>query len=285
MNQFGGSWTYEKISIVEDYAKAYLKVMNAFPYWKLMYFDGFAGSGQIQIDGKLDENIIQGAAKRIISIEYPRIFDIYYFVELDKLKAESLKRSLDQIQRSGVYVVSEDCNKKLLDLAEFLKGKKYRVLAFLDPCGMAINWSSLEALKGFGIDLWILIPTGLGANRLLVNDGNIPELWLQKLESFFGIDRTLLLKTFYKEYVMVDLFGNETRQLVKNEKSVKHIQALYTKRLLEIYKYVSTPYELENKTHSLMFHFRLASNTRTAVKIANEIIEQKKQDKYGTVKY
>jgi hypothetical protein len=150
---------------------------------------------------------------------------------------------------------------------------------------MAINWSSLEALKGFGIDLWILIPTGLGANRLLVNDGNIPELWLQKLESFFGIDRTLLLKTFYKEYVMVDLFGNETRQLVKNEKSVKHIQALYTKSLLEIYKYVSTPYELENKTHSLMFHFCLASNNRTAVKIANEIIEQKKQDKYGTVKY
>src|SRR5690606_17824410 len=94
MNKFGGIWTYEKIRIVEKYARAYLEIMKDRPYWKLLYFDGFAGSGDIEVDGPMDEKIIEGAAKRIISIVEPRFFDIYYFVELDKAKADRLSKGL-----------------------------------------------------------------------------------------------------------------------------------------------------------------------------------------------
>ncbi|RZK10629.1 MAG: three-Cys-motif partner protein TcmP, partial [Flavobacterium sp.] len=104
MNNFGGNWTYEKIQIVELYAKAYLHIMKEHPYWKLMYFDGFAGTGEIKIDGALEPKFIEGAAKRIISISEPRIFDMYYFVELDRNKAEQLKTSLAQIRKTGIYV-------------------------------------------------------------------------------------------------------------------------------------------------------------------------------------
>ena len=40
-------------------------------------------------------------------------------------------------------------------------------LCFIDPYGMDLKWSSIEVLKGLGIDLWILVPTGIGVNRLL----------------------------------------------------------------------------------------------------------------------
>jgi len=48
MNKFGGNWTENKIEILVEYAKAYLVIMNKYAdkfRWKLMYFDGFAGSG------------------------------------------------------------------------------------------------------------------------------------------------------------------------------------------------------------------------------------------------
>ena len=54
MNQFGSSWTDQKMKIVVDYAKAYLQIMSAQNWAKTIYFDGFAGSGIIkEEDGEL----------------------------------------------------------------------------------------------------------------------------------------------------------------------------------------------------------------------------------------
>ena len=68
-NQFGGSWTENKISILETYAKQFLTVFKNQPNQKLLYFDGFAGSGDIEVDGDLEENksTIEGAAVFFLS--------------------------------------------------------------------------------------------------------------------------------------------------------------------------------------------------------------------------
>ena len=283
MNNFGGNWTYQKIQIIELYAKAYLQIMKEHPYWKLMYFDGFAGTGEIKIEGKIDSKIIEGAAKKVVSISDPRMFDMYYFVELDQKKAKQLKESLAQVKKSGVFIVSDDCNKKLLSLSQFLKGevgkdgKTFKVLAFIDPCGMTVNWSSIEALKGLGIDMWILAPTGLGANRLLKKDRKISEAWLGKLEAFFGIERKEILNNFYSENVYEDLFGNQTIQVTKKKAATKNIYKLYSDRMKNVFSHVSEPYELINRQNSVMFHLFLASNNETAIKIANDIIGKLKR--------
>ena len=55
---------------------------------------------------------------------------------------------------TGASEEIQDCNNKLIDLAGFLKkNKNYKVLAFIDPYGMSVNWESLEALKGLSVDL------------------------------------------------------------------------------------------------------------------------------------
>ena len=81
MNQFGGNWTEIKINIVVDYARAYLTIMNKYPLFKTLYFDGFAGSGDIYQDNIIDLDVIKGAAIRILEIDSPKSFDTYYFVE------------------------------------------------------------------------------------------------------------------------------------------------------------------------------------------------------------
>lgn len=111
-------------------------------------------------------------ALRILDITDPRPFDIYYFVELDDNYKDALEANINaNYFGKNVHIVKEDCNNKLIKLAEFLqKNKSFRALAFVDPYGMTVNWKSIESLKGLGIDLWILVPTGLGVNRLLKND-------------------------------------------------------------------------------------------------------------------
>lgn len=275
MNNFGGNWTYQKIKIIEDYAKAYLEIMKNRPYWKLLYFDGFAGSGEIRIDGSLDSRIIEGAARKIVSIKEPKMFDICYFVELNKQKAKNLQDSVHQIRKAGVYVVEGDCNRKLQDMAKFLrseKGKDHKALAFIDPCGMEVNWESIACLKGLPIDMWLLIPTGIGVNRLLRKDNEISDAWWQKLENFYGVSRDYLNKSFYNSVIRWTLFGEE-EFVYKNPDSLNKIEKIYTERLKGVFKFVSQAYVLKNKTQSIMFHFVLASNNHVAVGIANDIIK------------
>ena len=283
-NQFGGSWTFQKVRIIEEYAKAYLQIMKEHPYWKLMYFDGFAGTGEFKVKGKLnvsvfDDNtldIFDGAAIKIASINYPKPFDLCYFVELEQHKAALLNNSLRKIRESGIYVVSEDCNKKIHDLAVFLRGKgsNYKVLAFIDPYGMNVQWDSIKALKGLGVDMWILAPTGIGANRLLTRNGVVPDTWALKLESFFGISKDLIYSNIYQEEIKMDLFGNETITIHKNQKALAEINKLYAERLSTVFEHVSNPYEMRNSSNSTMYHLYLASNNTTAVKIANDIVKK-----------
>src|SRR5690606_27463489 len=220
--------------------------------------------------------IIEGAAKKIVAIKEPKMFDMCYFVELDKRKAQHLRDSIAQVRNAGVFVVEEDCNKKLLDMAEFLKsdrGKKHKVLAFIDPCGMEVKWESLEALKGLSIDMWLLVPTGIGVNRLLMKNHQIPEQWWAKLESFYGLARSLLDKAFYNTSTVNTLFGPET-VVQKVPQALKKIESIYTERLKEVFKYVSRPYVIKNTNDSVMFHLVLASNNQAAIKIANDIVDK-----------
>lgn len=290
MNKFGGTWTEQKIQLIEGYAKAYLTIMNKYPKFKLMYFDGFAGSGEIKISKKEDKNsslglefetpdidCIQGAANRVISINKPKSFDMYYFVELDNKKAVALKKALENKTKAEVYVVTEDCNVKLKDLANFLKskdGKSYKVLAFIDPFGMNLEWSSLEQLKGLSVDMWILVPTGLGANRLLKKDKNIPKEWIKRLESFFGMTSLELLPTFYSEIQTQDLFGEEVITTTKKTKPVQKINSIYVQKLKTVFENISNAYVIKNSSNSIMFHFFLASNNKTAIRIANDMIKR-----------
>lgn len=280
MNNFGGDWTENKIEILVEYARAYLTIMNSFATrfnWKLLYFDGFAGSGQIIKGNTEDQKIIVGAATRILEIENPRPFDLYYFVEKETENVTMLKERTESLSTTKkIHIVNTDCNEKIQSMSKFLgsmKGQKYKTLAYIDPCGMQLNWSSLEALEKLSVDVWILIPTGMGVNRLLKKDGNISDAWLSKLEIFLGMRKEDILKHFYNEQIVYTLFGDELVK-IKEQKAIEKSALLYRERLNKLFKFVSQPYVLKNNSNSVMFHFLMATNNNSAVKIANEIVKK-----------
>jgi three-Cys-motif partner protein len=293
INHFGGSWTERKMEIVVSYAKAYLTIMQAQSWAKTLYFDGFAGSGSIADDeskeGQVCNNlwgemtsssdeIKKGTALRILEITEPKPFDMYYFVEKNESHQKELKSQVAaKFSTRNAHVVKDDCNVKLVEMAKFLtKNKTYRALVFIDPYGMSVKWSSIEALKNLGVDLWILVPTGVGANRVLVNDGEIPEAWLTKLEDFLGTNRIEIKKHFYKEVKMHSLFYDGEQTIISKEKdAVNKLGKLYSERLKQVFNHVSEPFVMRNSMNSIMYHFFMATNNKSALKIANDVIKPK----------
>lgn len=277
MKGFGGDWTEKKIEILVEYAKAYLTIMSKNRYWKLLYFDGFAGTGMIYKDNKIDIHVTIGAAKRIVEIDEPISFDQYYFVEKNPSNAKRLsKNTKEAFPQKKVSIKEGDCNYELKKLAKYLKAegnKKYRVLAYIDPCGMELEWASIEELKGTKIDIWILVPTGLGVNRLLKRDGNISDAWLKRLVNFLGLSEEAIKRYFYKDKTELTLFGEVTNQ-TKEADAISKSAELYRKRLKEIFDFISEPFILQNSKGTTMYHLFMASNNKVALKIANDIIKK-----------
>ena len=206
--KWGGSWTEEKLDAFEKYVNAYLTIMNTYRTkwgWKLVYFDGFAGSGSRESKNKeYESNLLQelfkddsiareeldlykGAAERVLGIKQ-RGFDYYYFIDKDKESSEKLQKLLSVFENGNkIKYINSDANEQVKLLAEAMhKNKTLASLALLDPFGMQVNWKSIECLKGTRTDLWILIPTGVIVNRLLDRKGELVHI--DKLTSFFGMD-------------------------------------------------------------------------------------------------
>lgn len=296
-SSWGGQWTEDKLDAFEKYVNAYLTIMNAFRdkhNWKLIYFDGFAGSGSRnekkkekdspllldffkELSIKEEElNLYKGAAERVLGISQ-RGFDYYYFVDKDKESSLKLHELLSRFENEKKLVYrNSDANKQVEMLASAMrKDKRFASLVLLDPFGMQVDWSSIEMLKDTRTDLWILIPTGVIVNRLLDRKGELTHI--DKLASFFGKDEEFLREYFYTKTQEQTLFG-EIENVRKVEKPIQKIAELYIQQLSDIFKHVTPkPLVLYNSRNTPIFHFACASNNPTAIRIANEIINKKQK--------
>lgn len=293
-SSWGGAWTEEKLNAFEKYVNAYLTIMNKYrgQYdWKLIYFDGFAGSGsrnedttsednQLMID-LIDEHQItaeeltpyKGAAERVLNIAQDG-FDFYYFIDKDAASSAQLQEKLKPYQKDKrLEFRHTDANTEISKLADAMrKNSKLKALVLLDPFGMQVDWSSIEKLKGTSTDLWILIPTGVIVNRLL--DRKCKLTHIEKLTSFFGKDEAFLKNYFYNTRQENTLFG-ETEVVEKVQEPIRMIANLYIQQMKTIFKYVTEePLVLYNTRNTPIFHFACASNNESAVKIAHEIINK-----------
>lgn len=297
---WGGKWTEEKLDAFEKYVKAYLTIMNTYrdAYgWQLLYFDGFAGSGTRNQEEEKEEveyaadlfgqevtvedfNVYQGAAERVVKIESDgvRSFDHFYFVDKIEANCKALEEKLANYQNTGKkHYLPKDANEAVKMLASTLR--KYgncKALAFLDPFGMQIDWASIESLKDLSVDLWILVPTGVIINRLLERkiDQDKGLAHAEKLMSFFGMTEEDIKSFFYTEKQVQTLFGEE-EIITKAENSIRKIAQLYVKRLHEVFPYVTEePMVLYNNHNVPIFHLVFAAKNKTAMKIAQDIINK-----------
>ncbi|GIK61612.1 MAG: three-Cys-motif partner protein TcmP [Ignavibacteriota bacterium] len=286
---WGGSWTELKLDAFENYVNAYLTIMSAqkqkFSGWPTtIYFDGFAGSGErfstIEEEKDLfsdyfikeDLELYKGSAERVLSLNQK--FDHYYFVDNNKKAIDKLKQKLSNsnLIRINCNFITDNVNNQLINLSKILNSQN-AALVLLDPFGMQIDWSSIEILKDKRVDLWILIPSGVIINRFLDRKGKLN--FSNKLQSYFGLSEDKIRERFYETEKVDTLFGSGD-EIKKTNDSVSNIAELYIEKLSNIWNHVSQkPLQLFNTKNVPIYHFVFASNNKTALKVADQIIEQK----------
>ena len=292
-DSWGGTWTEQKLNAFAKYVNAYLTIMNKNrdKYgWKLIYFDAFAGSGKrssVKPDNQKmplfditveEEALYQGAAERVIRIEQ-RGFDYYYFIENDEASIKDLEEILSPInieKKLNLQFYSGNANEYLNTLGDTIKNNRnFSSLVLIDPFGMQVNWDSIKQLKDTRTDLWILIPSGVIINRLLDSNGKLPNI--DKLVAFFGLPENELREYFYTQKTEYSLFDMDN-EIKKKSEPIQRIAELYIRQLKTIFKEVTPkPLEMRNSRNVPIFHFAFASNNKTALKIASDIIGRERK--------
>jgi three-Cys-motif partner protein len=102
---------------------------------------------------------------------------------------------------------------------------------------MHVSWETLVAVAATeAIDLWMLYPTGMGLNRLLIKDGDIPSEWQDTLDRSLGTPSWR--EAFYRLDETTDLFGHASTDRVKDAGTEK-FEAFLLNRLRTIFAAVA----------------------------------------------
>jgi three-Cys-motif partner protein len=217
---------------------------------------------------------VEGSAKIALDVR-PR-FSNYIFIERDAKKIvelEKLRNSYPELSKD-VFIVNKDANEWLQDRCRNYTWKKDRAVLFLDPYGMQVSWSTIEAIaETKAIDLWILFPLGVAVNRLLRRDAQISPAIRKRLNFIFGSPDWY--QAFYQKKRKEDLFG-ENEATIK-DCSFDSIAEYFVNRLLSIFPGVAPkPLALRNSKniplYLLCFAAANVKGAKTAIKIAQEIL-------------
>lgn len=294
--RFGGNWTEDKLNRISKYLPAYTTILKNYNY-KFAYIDAFAGTGYRELrNTELKEEVqssffeveqeiqqFMDGSVRIALQTKPR-FDKYVFIEKDSKKVTDLEQLKQEFpdKCKDIKIVNDDANKYLIDLCK-KDWTSNRAVLFLDPFGMQIPWSTIEAIaKTQAIDLWYLFPLGIGVNRLLKRDANIPETWRNKLNDIFGTNDWF--EAFYKpveqQARQLSLFDIENA-LPKEVEKVANFESIgqyFVERLKTVFAGVAeNPLLLCNSCNNPLYLLCFASGNpkgaKTAIKIAQHILK------------
>jgi three-Cys-motif partner protein len=294
-HKFGGDWTEKKLSCLKGYLNAYRKIFTANErarYFRTWYVDAFAGTGtrststaapseqaffeDVYEDRETSE-YRDGSAK--IALALPEPFDGYLFIEKSKSRVGQLKEA---IQRDHAALLPR-CDFRHGDANDVLKAwcgerdwRKERAVVFLDPYGMQVEWSAIEALAATrAIDLWYLFPLGVGVARLLTYRGDIDEAWQKRLDLLFGTSEWRT--EFYRVTSgQTNLFG-ESHDIVERDAPVEKIEAFIHKRLDTTFVKAAKGLVLRNSRQSPLYLLCFAAANEkgapTAIRIAQSILK------------
>lgn len=241
-SHFGGDWTKEKLTIIEDYLQFYVNALSKQKV-QLIYIDAFAGSGKTELQSG---ETIDGSA--LISLKYN--FDKYYFIELDEERSRCLNEEINtrfHEKKDKVKVITGDSNSELKKLFRSLTVYQRGVM-FLDPYAMELEWDVLETAKQTNIlDIWYLFPLN-ALTRNLYKKMSMPIATKNKVTQILGTNEWE--KELYHQSAQLSIFGDEPLERVNFDRLVDFVR----QRLINSFPYVSPQSRmLKNSNNSPMF--------------------------------
>jgi len=296
-HRFGGDWTTAKLDVIARYLASYTtalkdKPSEEHPFVK-GYIDAFAGTGYR--DARRDDRsedasralllpdlaeaepqaLLDGSARLALKTA-PR-FDRYVFIERSPERCaqlELLKQEFPDLAKD-IQIRRGDANSEIRELCS-KDWSSHRAVLFLDPYGMQVDWTTVEAIaRTKAIDLWLLFPLGIGVNRLLTKSGDIPDSWRRRLNLLLGTEKWY--EEFYRSESTPTLFGGAAERVVKA--STETIGRYFNNRLKSIFAAVADePKVLRNSANSPLYLLCFAAgNPRgapIALRIANHLLKK-----------
>lgn len=185
-----------------SYLAAYLRVMSK-QRFHLSYVDAFAGCGA-RIDAAAPI-VAQASLLSDASASHPKVgtalealrlrpgFQRCVFGDRNGRHLAALEARIREARASGEVlpvtdVVKADANVLVRRECAWIAGNSERkAVMFLDPYGMQVEWRTLQAIADCpGIDLWLLLPTGIAVNRLLPWKRAQHPRWAERMDAFYG---------------------------------------------------------------------------------------------------
>lgn len=288
-----GPWARDKLVRLGKYLGAYATIMQKQSWCQgYVYVDAFAGPGRHKVrqrrsstaenrqvplfdfasedqEDSDQQEYIAGSPRVALEIEPP--FTWYVFIEKEPDRITLLNQLRDEFKEKRRVVVCEnDCNQYLLDKIvnnPKIDWRKWRGVVFLDPFGMQVPWSTIEALgKTRAIEIFLNLPVGMAIQRLLPRSGKFKEERRKRLDEYFGSPEWYDLLYRTEE----DLFGE--KKIFKARESGMEIVDWYRRRLITCFGHVSQAALIRNTKGGHLYYLMLATPNKTASKIVDHIL-------------
>lgn len=277
-HEFGGAWTDIKLDAVEHYLRLYTKALQRQPF-ELWYVDGFAGSGSRTVtredggllEGKpieITEEHLAGSARRALEVQ--PAFHNYLFIENHSERFKALEKLAKEYSNKSIYCVRGNANQELQDMcrSDWLRSKKSRrIVVFLDPYSLQVEWSTLEALANTHvIDVWYLFPLRDVTRQLAHDYEAIDEHKINALNRVLSPNWKQLYETRTER--VRNLFEEiESSKTFRRAKQLD-IEHWFKGRLENIFKWVSDPLPLLSDEGRQIFSLFLAISNPSGPAIA-----------------
>lgn len=162
-----GSWTQVKLDYVGRYINAFIRSMKGQRFRAFHYIDLFSGPGKCSLHGT--HRVILGSP--LLALTACKSFTRWFFVDASQENADALHARCSASRfKVRVSISAGDANALVGDVVETIR-KVDKVfqrgllpslnLAFLDPEGLELRWSTVEQLASLNrMDLIFLYPQG-----------------------------------------------------------------------------------------------------------------------------
>lgn len=278
-HDFGGVWTRIKLEALEKYLVAFNTALSKQNFSRL-YIDAFAGTGRcsIKVDG--EKKSIDGSARRALAVNPS--FHKYCFIELSTKKLAALNALGSEYPGKAIEVIQNDANTALKTLCASHQWNDERAVLFLDPFGMHVEWSTLQAIASTrAIDVWYLFPYAGLYRQAAKNADALDSGKEASLTRILGTDGWR--QAFYAQNRQVDMFGGSSGDV--RETDHRQMLAFVSYRLKELFPAVTEPKVLfqggdaKNPSGAPLFALYFAASNPTpkayglAMKIAKNILD------------
>lgn len=203
---------------------------------QLIYIDAFAGTGRCDITVDGEKTSIDGSARRALATDPP--FHKFCFIELRPKKLTALQALETEYLDKSIEVIRDDANAALKALCEKYPWRDERAVLFLDPFGMHVEWTTLQAIAKTGaIDVWYLFPYSGLYRQAAKNADAMDADKEESITRLLGTDEWR--QVFYTPKRQASLFGGDDG----DERDADHHQMLdfVSQRLKALFPAVTAP--------------------------------------------